>query len=138
MKILFVDDSPARHDFICTRKHKQHGQVHTCTRDNFIIVHAYNVFQARSLLLESVQRSRQVNSPYLFQLICLDHDMDPNHDENNNGVALAQSLAGIEVYIRADPKIIVHSWNHAGATRMVDILKHAGYTQVLFNPFAVA
>lgn len=66
-----------------------------------------------------------------YDVICLDHDLGGQvfvpSDEENTGYQFAKHLAANE---RPVAPVVVHSWNTAGARRMVDALSDAGWSAV--------
>ena len=127
MNILFVDDSHTRNDFFCKKKHQYRGQAIKCVSDHFYITHAYTAQQAISELPVS---------PY--DLVFLDHDL--SKDPMNMGPVVVEYLVRKKhEFITQNHigKIIIQSWNNAGARCMEVALVYAGY-DVEISRFPVA
>lgn len=108
MKVLFLDDERWRHDAV-DRALKGH-EVH----------HVYSFRQFRS----KVGASRE------WGLVMLDHDLGSTANGYTAANMFAEAMRGVEPRCPC----IVHSWNPAGATRMVGLLRHFGHP-VIREPF---
>ena len=145
MNILFLDDSPSRHDFVCKKKHNEHtNKTHrlhvnqTCVHETCTIFHAYKISDA----IECFEKDTDI----YFDLVCLDHDLFIPSEKL--GLAIHKCEVGTDMakymadnYDKLEDrigKIIIHSWNAPGAKNMEAILRDAGYTDILRSPFSVA
>lgn len=126
VKILFLDDQPSRHDKVDA----------DLGWDKVEVVHVWTVDECIEAL--------QTKGP--FDRIYLDHDLNHYGHKTGKWSMIAgtygdQELTGADVCswmarnMQERPRVIVHSWNHSGANRMVSILRDAGFSVVweLFN-----
>lgn len=123
MRILFLDDNPQRHD-----------AADECF-DGAEVVHAWTYWDAIGLLEDE-----------RFDVIYLDHDLNDWESASViTGMYGSRELTGLDVarfiarQLRRDMspgRIVVHSWNPAGASSMVQILKSVGIPTV-YEPFTV-
>lgn len=66
----------------------------------------------------------------LWDVVSLDHDLEPQHYENlqgnhgRSGMAVAEWIAENAPLIE---RVIVHSWNPWGAANMANVIQSAGY-----------
>jgi CheY-like chemotaxis protein len=112
VKILFLDDDEERHEYAATAL-IGHEVVHVRTAD------------------EAITRLGRE----LFDVAMLDHDLGGTHyapSDASSGYAVACAIEGRAVMTPA--RIIVHSFNAAGARRMVAAL-HAANVAVAWAPF---
>jgi len=108
LRILILDDDRERHDWF-----DRHYAGHA-------VWHVYDVERMR----------RTMSKEMRFDIVQLDHDLG----ESENGLRAAQFIAR-DLEARKHPlSCVVHSWNPAGAMRMVAELRDAGLT-VMAHPF---
>ena len=130
MNILFLDDSHSRHDFVCKKEHL-HKKASICDHGKYKIFHAYTISEIIELFEQYYQGT-------YFDFVYLDHDLSIT-DPRRVGTIVAKYMADNydKLSIRIG-KIIIHSWNSAGAKNMEAILRGAGYKDILVSPFSVA
>jgi len=129
MNILFLDDSPSRHDFVCKKEHT-HRNAAICEYEKYKIFHAYTIPEIVELFEHHVDK--------YFDFVYLDHDLSMT-DSRRVGTIVAKYMAdNYNGLSRRIGKIIIHSWNAPGAKNMEAILKDAGYTDILISPFSCA
>jgi hypothetical protein len=126
LKILFLDDSMTRHNFLCGKKHSPMlcWKVHKCHNSVFRVTHVYTAEQA----IAALQSEK-------FDMVCLDHDLTINRPDLNNGLVVAQYIVDMPEPIESDIKI--HSWNKTKALAMYELLFAAGFSCAI-TPFWVA
>lgn len=110
-RLLILDDDLVRHEFF-RAAHARHDRVHALT---------------------SAEAIDALSLGARFDVALLDHDLGPG---DATGEDVARYIAAMPVGHRP-LKVIVHSWNPAGAQRMVDILRDAGVPAGA-KPFRVA
>ena len=111
MKILFLDDDHSR----CGAFHWANKDTHDLT-----IVHT----------VDEAIRALQDGS---WDIISLDHDLEPQHYENLEGKHDRSGMAVAEWIAENAPDIvgiIIHSWNPWGAANMARVLVDAGFSCV--------
>jgi len=126
MKMLFLDDSITRQDFLCGKKHNGvlRWKPHVCKNEVFTVTHVYTSFQA-ICQLENQD----------FDLISLDYDLflaaklDP---EVNNGLTVVQFIINnpynnVHVANVKDAEIFIHSWNREKRDVMYNLLTESGF-----------
>ena len=139
MNILFLDDSPSRHDFVCKKKHV-FPIADRCKHEGYEIFHAYKTVD----IIDYFEK----NTTRYFDFVYLDHDLAIPKDASGLiisncacevGTTIAKYMADNYDKLAARiGKIIIHSWNAAGAKNMEAILRDAGYTDILISPFSCA
>jgi hypothetical protein len=115
MKILILDDDLDRHHSFARLFTPKHSTLHV---------------QSVAKCVEALRETR-------FDVVFLDHDLADFCDENTEvGMYGSRDLTGVDVALfmakdlpedRRPGEIIVHSWNPAGAKRMVETLQGAGF-----------
>jgi len=71
-----------------------------------------------------------------FDLIFLDHDLGGDFLQDSNDLNTGYQVAkGLLQTINAETNVIVHSWNPAGAKRMLNILQGRARGRALCYPF---
>ena len=113
MRILFLDDDPARHRAFSRRSTGNH------------VIHVNSALRA-AIALTKLPR---------FDVVYLDYDLHKHGNPNaRTGLAVARHLAHDLPTWKRPGKVFVHSRNPPGAAAMVDTLRRAGY-YVLQRPF---
>lgn len=131
MNVLFLDDSHTRHDFVCKKAHDTH-ETRSCLDNGYLVYHVYRVSEFINAL------KTLFKDAFYFDIVCLDHDLSRD-DPTNIGTVAAKYLAdNYGKYQNMIGKIIIHSWNPAGAKNMEAILRDGGYRDILVSPFSVA
>jgi hypothetical protein len=116
MKILFLDDDQTRHNFFrdwCQEK------------GHMDVTHVFTADGAAEALAADT-----------FDLIFLDHDLGEEHygavgEKPGDGTGLARWMSKEWDYPEGT-RIVVHSWNHSGAARMMD---HLWEMEPVWSPF---
>lgn len=111
MKILFLDDDEQRHTYAAT------------ALIGHDVTHVRTVPEALKQLAVGG-----------FDVAMLDHDLGGQHYAPSNevsGYAVAQAIEAGQVKV---PRVVVHSFNAAGATRMVAAIANSG-VPVAWAPF---
>jgi len=119
MRILFFDDSVARHDFFCLKRHERHHCIQTCQHGpEYAVDHAYSADQAIELL-----------KTHKYDIIQLDHDMYLSKDQSmgNNGMTVARFLADMDDIDFHGPVVQIHSWAGNDAVAMYNLLRDSGW-----------
>jgi CheY-like chemotaxis protein len=112
MRILVLDDEPARHSLFATAW-KGHDITQAWTAN------------------EAIRALRA--GP--FDLVTLDHDLGPASD--GDGLRVARKIASMPADTRP-PHVLVHSANPVGAQAMVDTLQRAGIDAQRIDPLRLA
>lgn len=108
MRILVLDDEPARHALFAA-----------AWKGNDI-VHAWTAGEAEKAL-----------DGKRFDLVTLDHDLGPA--SRGNGMRVARHIVQMSEEKRP-PHVLVHSSNPPGAEAMVDTLQRAGIDAARIDP----
>jgi CheY-like chemotaxis protein len=111
MRILFLDDSEDRRKIV---------------RDFFQPKQFYEFYEASN----SKQALELLESKSPFDMVFLDHDL--GEDDENDGYFVAKYISQMPEDLLPD-KVVVHSYNTAGAKRMVEVLKSS--VLVFYVPF---
>jgi CheY-like chemotaxis protein len=107
-RVLFLDDSRERHDFVDALFRQVGGEG--CS-----VRHCYRAADAVNALA----------SEGPFDCVFLDHDLE-QADPDETGMAVAAYIADHLPRDRAPGEVVVHSWNPTGALRMEQALREAG------------
>lgn len=117
MKILFLDDMPARHR-VATQWFPKDAEI----------VRAHDAYECIGKYLYGQ------SSPEPFDLVSLDRDLG----ERRSGEDVVDQILRLHTVLPdlARPKFAVHSWNLPAADRMYNRLVWAGFevTQAPFSP----
>lgn len=115
MRILFLDDDHIRHSYF------------TLWTQGHDVRHVDTAQQAKDAI------AARYGTGSGYDLIFLDHDLGGrtfvSSEEENTGYQVARFLSDKLKSWQSQrrPRIVVHSWNPAGAERMVKALDAAGY-----------
>lgn len=120
MDVLFVDDDEKRHH----------------------LMDEFNESGKKIFHVETAEQAMQALAEHQFDMLMLDHDLsiedrmcDPDGQTVvTNGSQLADWIVKSGL-VSKDVDVIVHSFNPAGASRMVKIFHSAGYERVTRIPF---
>lgn len=112
-RVLFLDDSEARHSAFQKRMHDHD------------VAAAYTTVEAIAML----------DARPAFDVVYLDHDLgeiagDPPYAELT-GRIVAEYIANGLPPDKRPQQIVIHSWNIDGGKRMRDILQNAGLSAIL-------
>jgi len=133
-KMLFLDDSQTRHNFLCGKKHDVRGgkhdgrfrwEPHTCKNEVYTVTHVYTAAQA-------IQQIRESD----FDIISLDYDLTVIDPAVNNGLVVAQYLAADFPKERIPyTAVFIHSWNRENREVMYKLLCNQGFNCYLSHFF---
>lgn len=113
-KVLFLDDNINRHQLKINQK-----------EDDEYLVRVWSAQECIDHLSEEI-----------WDLVCLDHDLEGTYQnplDKNTGSEVVRWIVENNPEIG---EIVVHSWNHREAPKMVKSLKSAGYS-ASWEPFPV-
>lgn len=108
MRILVLDDEPARHELFKAAWGKHD------------ITHVWTASEAIRALRETT-----------FELVTLDHDLGPA--SHGNGLRVARHIAQMPGALRT-MQVCVHSANPVGSAAMLDTLRRAGIDAQRLDP----
>lgn len=113
VKILFLDDDQARHDYA-------HEWLSKILGISGLLIDVHHV--------HSSAKAIKVLEGEDFDVVSLDHDLEEIHYTNNKGDWEERTGQDVARWLAADSfrgLVIVHSWNPEGAQAMVHILANA-------------